>query len=225
MYPDNKMKAVTFSYDDGIKQDIRLIELFNKYNLKCTFNLNTGIDIEKSNWLNNGLYIERMANEGLTELYKGHEIAAHSLTHALLTELSTNDVIKEMNDNIYNIEQLFGNKVLGMAYPFGEYNDKVVEILKNTGIKYARTISSTGRFDIQQDLLRFSPTCHHNDKNLMNLAEEFMAMKPTTEKIFYIWGHSYEFDLDNNWDMMEEFCKLISNRNDIFYGTNSEILL
>ena len=33
-------KALTFSYDDGVTQDIRLIEIFNKYNLKATFNLN-----------------------------------------------------------------------------------------------------------------------------------------------------------------------------------------
>ena len=34
-----KMKAVTFSYDDGVTQDIRLIDLFNKYSLKATFNI------------------------------------------------------------------------------------------------------------------------------------------------------------------------------------------
>ena len=36
-----KNKAITFSYDDGVTQDIRLIELLNKYDLKCTFNLNS----------------------------------------------------------------------------------------------------------------------------------------------------------------------------------------
>ena len=35
------MKALTFSYDDGVEQDRRLVELFNKNNLKCTFNLNS----------------------------------------------------------------------------------------------------------------------------------------------------------------------------------------
>ena len=38
---NGKLKAVTFSFDDGITQDIRLIELFNKYGLKGTFNLNS----------------------------------------------------------------------------------------------------------------------------------------------------------------------------------------
>ena len=34
-------KAITFSFDDAVTQDIRLIELLNKYNLKCTFNVNS----------------------------------------------------------------------------------------------------------------------------------------------------------------------------------------
>ena len=37
----HKKKAVTFSYDDGTTQDIQLIELLNKYDLKATFNLNS----------------------------------------------------------------------------------------------------------------------------------------------------------------------------------------
>lgn len=40
-WKEQKRKAVTFSYDDGVTQDIRLIEMLNRYNLKCTFNLNS----------------------------------------------------------------------------------------------------------------------------------------------------------------------------------------
>ena len=36
-----KFKAVTFSYDDGVSQDVRLIALLDKYGLKATFNLNS----------------------------------------------------------------------------------------------------------------------------------------------------------------------------------------
>lgn len=39
-YPGGKAKAVTFSYDDGVIQDRRLAELFDKYGLKGTFNFN-----------------------------------------------------------------------------------------------------------------------------------------------------------------------------------------
>ena len=40
---NGKKKAITFSYDDGVTQDIRFIELLNKYGLKCTFNLNSDL--------------------------------------------------------------------------------------------------------------------------------------------------------------------------------------
>ena len=38
-----KFKAVTFSFDDGVSQDKRLIDLFDKYGLKGTFNLNSNL--------------------------------------------------------------------------------------------------------------------------------------------------------------------------------------
>lgn len=40
---NGKKKAVTFSYDDGVTQDRRLVEMMNTYGVKGTFNLNSGI--------------------------------------------------------------------------------------------------------------------------------------------------------------------------------------
>ena len=42
-FPEGRLKAVTFSYDDGVRQDERLIEIFDKYGVKGTFNINSGI--------------------------------------------------------------------------------------------------------------------------------------------------------------------------------------
>ena len=42
-FPGGKLKAVTFSYDDGVNQDIRFAEILSKYGLKGTFNLNTAM--------------------------------------------------------------------------------------------------------------------------------------------------------------------------------------
>ena len=41
--------------------------------------------------------------------------------------------------------------------------------------------------------------------------------------MFYLWGHSYEFNDDNNWELIEEFCKRVANRQDVWYATNVEI--
>ena len=120
--------------------------------------------------------------------------------------------------------------IVGMAYPCGGVNndDRVAELIKkNTGVRYSRTITTTGSFDLQDNLYRFNPTAFHLDfDELMRLGTSFIELKPETPKIFYIWGHSYEMDYGADyWVKLEEFFKLISNKDDIFYGTNKEVLL
>jgi len=100
-----------------------------------------------------------------------------------------------------------------------------VAMLDELGFKYARTVWSSHNFDVQTDLLRFRPTCHHDDEKLFELAEEFLAMETDEPKIFYVWGHSYEFMGNDNWDRIEKLCQMLSGRDDIFYGTNAEVLL
>ena len=42
-------------------------------------------------------------------------------------------------------------------------------------------------------------------------------------RLLYIWGHSYEFDRDDTWARMEEFCKMAGNNEEVWYATNIEI--
>ena len=112
-----------------------------------------------------------------------------------------------------------------MSYPYGVYNDTVVEKLKELDLRYGRGVASSRSFAPQKDLLRFQPTCHHDDAQLFSLAEQFLAMEPETPQIFYIWGHSYEFEGNRNWDRMKRLCEMLSGKADIFYGTNAEVLL
>ena len=98
-------------------------------------------------------------------------------------------------------EELFGKVIRGFAYPYGAYDDKSVEILKNCGICYARTVNSTRDFRIPQDWLRLPATCHHNDPELMNLADRFINTKNSwSPMLFYLWGHSYEFEQFDNFN-------------------------
>lgn len=224
VFQENKLKAVTLSYDDGVEQDRRLVELFNKYRLKCTFNLNSGIQTGANQWNNNGRIIKRMNIFGLKALYAGHEIALHTLTHPHLEDQDEETIRNEVAQDRRNLSALFGCDIHGMAYPFGTYNDRVLGVLREEGVRYARTVIETENFDVQTNLLEFKATCHHSNKNLMRLAEEFVALKPSEPKIFYVWGHSYEFDVDGTWDMMERFCAFISGRDDIYYGTNFDVL-
>ncbi|GHU24329.1 polysaccharide deacetylase [Spirochaetia bacterium] len=222
MFPNGKMKALTISYDDGVEQDRKLVEILNRYHIKATFNLNSGIQSGANKWEREGCTICRMNIDGLPELYAGHEIAVHTLTHPRLETLDEATIINEIAEDKRNLERIFGKSVIGMAYPFGTFNNTVKRAVRNCGLRYARGVVSTHSFLLGGDLIEFQPTLHHNDTRLMELAEIFVKSKPDTPQLFYLWGHSYEFDINNNWNIIEDFCRLVSGRDDIFYGTNAE---
>lgn len=229
-----KMKAVTFSYDDGISQDIRLIELFNRYGLKSTFNINsellgTGRIIFRSDMR---VAHYKVFPQDIRLIYENHEVAAHTLTHPNLTQIEEDaEVIRQVEEDRLKLSELAGYEVVGMAYPCGGTNndDRVAKLIReNTGVKYARTITCTHDFEPQENLYRFNPTVYHIEDfdALMKMGERFIEMQCDKPQIFYIWGHAYEMDYKQDyWVRMEEFCRLISGREDIFYGTNKEVLL
>ena len=232
---NGKCKAVTFSYDDGVTQDKRLIEILDKYGLKATFNINSELLGKQNQLVRGGVTVDhnKVHPEEVRSVYSGHEVAAHTLTHPTLpTVTDDNEVIRQVEQDRLKLSELVGYEVIGMAYPGGgvNNNERVAELIrKNTGIKYARTITSTYNYDPQTNLYRFNPTVYHvmesRRERLLELGEEFVNLKPDTPKLFYIWGHSYEFDIADTWDYFEEFCKMISRHDDIFYGTNREVLL
>lgn len=232
---NNKLKAVTFSIDDGCESDKRIVEIFDKYGIKGTFNLNSGLlntTLEMKN--RHGEITERIPKicaYDVRETYKNHEIAVHTCKHPNLTEISDERVLWEVEKDRLALEALCGYTIKGMAYPCGGINnDKRVATLikRNTPIKYARTITSTYSFDLQDNLLQFNPTIYwiETDK-LFELAEKFIALKAGTPQLFYIWGHAFELDRGSciSYEKLEKLCAILSNKNDIFYGTNREVLI
>ncbi|MBR4013064.1 MAG: polysaccharide deacetylase family protein [Clostridia bacterium] len=225
-FPNGATKALTLSYDDGVEQDIKMIEILNKYGVKATFNINSGCYTEEGTVFKPGTIHRRMTHARALELYKdsGHEVAVHTYSHPWLEQLPPAMAAQEVIEDRINLEADYGKLIRGMAYPYGTLNDTVVEILKNSGIVYSRTTVSTGKFDIPTDWLRLPATCHHNAPNLMELAEKFVNMKVHDHpKLFYLWGHTYEFEANNNWNVIEEFCEYISGKEDIWYATNIDI--
>lgn len=222
-------KILTFSFDDGITQDERFINLLNKYGLKCTFNLNSEL-LGKDGYLTiQGKKINhtKIAPELIKDIYKGHEVASHTLTHPNLTTLSPEEVVRQVEDDRRKLSDLVGYEVQGFAYPCGGINSNrvVADIIKNkTPVKYARTIVHSYNFDVQKDLFLFKPTASltKNKEKLLELCDEFLNSSSDELQLFYIWGHSYELDVDDDWEFFEEVCRKLAGREDIYYCTNIE---
>lgn len=224
LFPGGRKKALTLSYDDGVTQDKRLISIFNKHALKATFNLNSGIQNENNFWVNKGKIIKRMNIDEIKDVYKGHEIAVHSLSHPHLEDLPKEMLITEIFDDRKNLEKIFGYPVRGMAYPYGTYNEKVLDAIRACGIEYSRTVKQHEKFNLPENFLEWHPTCHHINPNLMEITKNFLETEFKSMALLYVWGHSYEFDVDENWELIEEFCETISNNDSIWYATNIEII-
>jgi peptidoglycan/xylan/chitin deacetylase (PgdA/CDA1 family) len=208
-YPSGKVKALTMSYDDGRAADRRLVELFNKHGIKGTFHLNSGL-------MGNG---DRIPRDEIASLYRGHEVSSHTVTHPSLAKIPREKAVSEIMEDRIGLEQLTGYTVRGFSYPFGSFNKEVKELLPHLGIEYARVVESSGGFSLPDDWLEWRPTCHHNH-DLMSYAERFVKK---AYQLLYVWGHSYEFDNDQNWELMESFCSFIGGREEIWYATNIEI--
>ena len=217
-------KAITFSYDDGIESDRKLVEILNRYGMKCTFNLNTGIQSRESRFEIEGKEICRMDQETIRDLYAGHEIAVHGLTHRAPVDMTEEEMDQEFLTDIDNITRIYGQKPVGMAYAYGAYDQAAVDYLQRHGIKYGRTVEATHGFAVPENPILLKATCHHDDPQLFDLAKQFLESEPETPQIFYIWGHSYEYYVKDNWDRLEKLCRMFADRRDIFRGTNRECL-
>lgn len=224
LFPEGKSKAIILSFDDGTISDRRLVQLMNEYALKGTFHLN-------SNKLNTKGYLTK---EEIKSLFLGHEVSVHSANHPGLSGMSKIDIINEIIEDRKELEKLTGNTIRGMAYPFGSYDNLVVETISDLGIEYARTVADTYNFSIPKNFLKWHPSIHQfgkaffkpndeaNDKKELNsfysLVYDFL--KADSIALLDVWGHSWENNGDGNrWVEMEKFFKLISRNNDIFYTT------
>ena len=145
-----------------------------------------------------------------------------------MTKYPTDQIVGEVYECRKELEQLFGGIIRGMAYANGSLSVEVEQMLKTCGIKYARTTVSTHAFAIPENWLALPATCHHKDPKLNELIDAFFAPQPANAwarrpRLFYLWGHSYEFPRDDNWQVIENFGERVGGRDDVWYATNIEV--
>ena len=213
LFPGGVRKCVTFSYDDGRDDDRRLVSIMNEHGIKGSFHLNSA-----------SFGRERFITaDEIPALFAGHEVSVHTVTHPFPTRITNAELVREVMDDRRVLEKWVGYPVRGMSYPYGDYDARVVGILRTLGIECSRTTKATGGFALPADPLVWHPTCHH--KASADLVDPFLADTRTRQpKLLFLWGHSYEFGNDDNWDLIETVCARLGGRDDVWYATNIEIV-
>lgn len=225
-FPGGKDRAVTFSYDDGVEQDARLIDILNENGLKATFNLSGKLFADEGQVWPEGQIHRRLTLSAAQKLYigSGHEIGFHGCMHGFMDSMPANRQAYEIIADRALLEQQFGGMVRGGAYPFGTHSNELVEALRASGVTYFRTVHSTHNFEVPQDWLRLNPTCHHDDEKYPELVDKFLTTKVWARPLFfYVWGHAYEFEQFDNWERFEEQAKKLANQENVYYATNIEL--
>jgi peptidoglycan/xylan/chitin deacetylase (PgdA/CDA1 family) len=229
LFPGGRAKALVLSYDDGRASDRRLVRLMNRYRLRGTFHLN-------SRKLGTNDYLTR---EEVRGLFRGHEVSVHTVNHPNLTTIPKDSVIREVLEDRRELERLTGTPVRGMAYPFGNYNDSVIETIRALGIEYARTVADTRGFGIPDNFLAWHPTSHQfgrsyftpddPERDRSELAGFFQIVRAflTTDSLALldVWGHSWENDgAGDRWAETERFFRLVAGRPDICSITHIKLV-
>ncbi len=232
---ENKpVKYFTLSFDDGITQDLRLIELLKKYDVKCcSFNINTGLfGVE---WESVGsdhnrpdvTHIRFTEEQIRAGIYDGFDVQVHALTHATLKEFDDDieGLKREINGDADNIEAITGTRPIGMAWPGndGFYTDTTIDlILEHTDIRFARGTTSTYGFDLPEHFMKWMPTCSVVDTRVLMRARSFINAEAEEDMLFYVWGHSYDLDIHNKWDTFEELLRMMTEAEDICFITTTD---
>ena len=234
-FPEGKFKAVTLSYDDGLRSDIRFAETVSKYGMKATFNVNYGF-IEGAKGNGEGYLSAQEIKDNIIPL--GHEIAIHGYNHRAVGILRPTEIVGEFYECRKSLEREFGGIIRGMAYPDfgikyltgGRSYEEIKGILASLGIAYSRNTLTDASFSLPTDWHDWRPTVHNTDSNVLELVDSFLAVDEKKlyvayrhPKLFYMWGHTTEFNRNDGWELLDKICEKLGNREDVWYATNIEI--
>jgi peptidoglycan/xylan/chitin deacetylase (PgdA/CDA1 family) len=233
----NKL-IVTTSWDDGHKLDLKLAKLLKKYSIKGTFYISPeDHEYQKTDLL---------SQSEIKNLSKDFEIGAHTLTHPHLSKIPLVQAAYEIRESKKYLEKVVGSKIVSFCYPYGDYNQEVVKLVKENDFKLARTIK---RFSFEKHTKPFEmATSFHTYQHYSEIPKIFSLTKINvlklnryanwensamdlfdyackTSSLFHLWGHAIEFEKFKEWDKFERLLSYISKRKDVSYKTNGELII
>ncbi|MDH5266445.1 MAG: polysaccharide deacetylase family protein [Candidatus Bathyarchaeota archaeon] len=226
----NKL-IVTTSWDDTSRIDLKLCELLENYRIKATF-------YAISNWIG-----KKISADELRHISGGHEVGAHTLSHAMLTCVGKEVAKEEILGSKTSLERILGKRVTSFAYPYGAYRREHVEIVGEAGFLCARTTKLyftkiENPFETNITML----AAPHGVRDFEGLTRLFRQTPKTIFKlyalkkwnklgkmmfdsflkrggVFHIFGHAWVIDQYKSWARLEDLLAYIAFRNNLKYLT------
>ena len=222
------VKYFVWSFDDGVVQDRRIVEILREYGLGATFHLNSGLFGAKT-FIGHPPTVphERLEVSEAKELYDGFEIAAHTCTHRDLSQCDDETRRREIADDVAALSLLFDREITGFAYPYGRGAAESREDLRAAGIAYARTVDESQDFRLPFDPLRLPITCRQNDPAFFERMESFFRSESEADQLFLAFAHGYEFDYGtehSNWDRFRRICETAAKQPNLTFCSIKEAL-
>lgn len=225
LYPGGKDKAFNISYDDGVLQDVRFVNLLNQYGLKGTFNLNSGLMKQEFEWVHeNGMVVKRLPEDIVRDLYAGHEVASHTYSHPYMDSLSRGDILSQMAADRFFLQQLTGQPVAGFAVPFLYYSPLIAECARECGFAYARISEESRGYQPPEDPFWWRGGIFHWSEDLEDYVEGFLRTDAELA-LCQIVGHSYDLDVCDMWQRMEEILRTVAAEDSVAPMTNLELFV
>ena len=222
-----KSKVLNMSYDDGYVHDIRFLEILDKYGIKASLNINTGMYLPEDAVRDRPRGKLKLSECQDLYIKSPHNVAVHGWNHPFMELLKPQEVLEEVLVDRKNIEQQYGTLARGMVMPYGTYTEEVIDAIKMCGIDYLQLSGQTEKFDFPKDWHHWIPTCRHYNPKWLEFAHKFVEEEPDRRYginwLFCVAGHSWEFNRHKNWDQLEEFCALVGGKEDIWYATCIEL--
>ena len=201
-------KIFLISFDDGTIWDRRFVELLNKYNMKATFNLNSGL--EDFVWQYEDRFpIRRQVLADTVDLYKGHEVASHSLHHHWLNTLTPPQLSREVGDDCAAIKKLFCLQEIGFGVPFTACSEREVNIIRKY-VRYIRLSEFSDSFAPPKDPYHIPIHALYNQPDIREKIAQF-AESDLPLSLFVMAGHSYELEVLDHWEYMEQLLQYIQS--------------
>lgn len=203
------MKIVSLSFDDGTIYDVKFVQILNKYGLKATLNLNSALD-DFVWYYQDGQPIERLHLRQVKDIYNGHEVASHSLTHPYFSTLTDAEVVHQVKADVENLTNIFGYPIVGFAFPFHDQTEHNIQTVKdNVDLSYIR-YSHLNESTTHQDRYHIHLNAFYDDADIYQKLQQFKNSEQA-DGLFVIVGHAYEFEVKNHWDKIEQLLAWLAN--------------